>query len=72
MSTNKTHMSDDAFIEARVQFSKNIMGFWQASFTCADGFQYTIADPSSAKNTKSQLKSRLIERVLAQREHPIQ
>ena len=72
MSTNKIQLSNDAFIEAHVQFSKNIMGFWQASFTCADGFQYTVADPSSAKNTKSQLKSRLIERVLAQREHPIQ
>lgn len=74
MSTNKTHTSDDAFIEAHVKFSKNVLGFWQASFTCADGFQYTIADfdPASTKTAKSRLKSDLIARVIAQRKHPIQ
>ena len=60
------------YIVENLKFSKNIMGWWEVSFTCADGFCYSIADGGTGRETKTKLRDEIVDRVLDQFEHPIQ
>ena len=55
-----------------LKFSKNSMGWWEVSFTCADGFRYTMADGGTGRAVKTKLRDEIVDRVLDQFEHPIQ
>lgn len=67
----KNKLTDLEYIMSHIKFDKNIMGWWEASFTFADGYQMTIADGGASKSIKAELKGRLIDRVLRAK-HPIQ
>lgn len=60
------------YIVENLKFSKNSMGWWEVSFTCADGFCYTIANSETGRAVKTKLRDELVNRVLDQFEHPIQ
>lgn len=60
------------YIVENLKFSKNSMGWWEVSFTCADGFCYTIADSGTGRAVKTKLRDEIVNRVLDQFEHPIQ
>lgn len=60
------------YIVENLKFSKNTMGWWEVSFTCADGFCYTIANSETGRAVKIKLRDQIVNRVLDQFEHPIQ
>lgn len=60
------------YIVENLKFSKNSMGWWEVSFTCADGFCYTIANSETGRAVKTKLRDEIVNRVLDQFEHPIQ
>ena len=60
------------YIVENLKFSKNSMGWWEVSFTCADGFCYTIANSDTGRAVKTKLRDQIVDRVLGQFEHPIQ
>lgn len=60
------------YIIENLKFSKNTMGWWEVSFTCADGFCYTIANSETGRAVKIKLRDQIVNRVLDQFEHPIQ
>ena len=60
------------YIVENLKFRKNTMGWWEVSFTCADGFCYTIADSGTGRAVKTKLRDEIVDRVLDQFEHPIQ
>ena len=60
------------YIIENLKFRKNTMGWWEVSFTCADGFCYTIADSGTGRAVKTKLRDEIVDRVLDQFEHPIQ
>ena len=60
------------YIIENLKFSKNTMGWWEVSFTCADGFCYTVADSDTGRAVKIKLRDEIVNRVLGQFEHPIQ
>ena len=60
------------YIVENLKFSKNSMGWWEVSFTCADGFCYTVADSDTGRAVKIKLRDEIVNRVLGQFEHPIQ
>ena len=60
------------YIIENLKFSKNTMGWWEVSFTCADGFRYTVADSDTGRAVKTKLRDEIVDRVLGQFEHPIQ
>ena len=60
------------YIVENLKFSKNAMGWWEVSFTCADGFRYTVADSDTGRAVKTKLRDEIVNRVLDQFEHPIQ
>lgn len=60
------------YIVENLKFSKNTMGWWEVSFTCADGFRFTIADSGTGRAVKTKLRDEIVDRVLDQFEHPIQ
>ena len=64
--------TDTEYIVSNLRFGKNIMGWWEVKFTCADGFCYGISDSCGGRAVKNKLKERILDRVLNQTEHPIQ
>ena len=60
------------YIVENLKFSKNTMGWWEVSFTCADGFCYSISDSGTGRATKTKLRDQIVKQVLDQFEHPIQ
>lgn len=60
------------YIVENLKFSKNSMGWWEVSFTCADGFCYTVANSETGRAVKTKLRDQIVNRVLDQFEHPIQ
>ena len=60
------------YIVEKLKISKNTMGWWEVSFTCADGFCYTVADSDTGRAVKIKLRDEIVDRVLGQFEHPIQ
>ena len=60
------------YIVENLKFRKNTMGWWEVSFTCADGFCYTIANSETGRAVKIKLRDQIVNRVLDQFEHPIQ
>ena len=63
---------DKKYIVENLKFRKNTMGWWEVSFTCADGFCYTVADSDTGRAVKTKLRDEIVNRVLGQFEHPIQ
>ena len=59
-------------IVANLNFSKTTMGWWEVSFTCADGLCYTVADSDSGRAVTIKLPDEIVDRVLGHFEHPIQ
>ena len=64
-------MSDEQFIEAHMNFEKNVNDQWCGRFVCADGYNVSFAAFGSIRSVKSMIKSEVIDRVLACG-HPIQ
>ena len=64
--------TDTEYIVSNLKFCKNTMGLWEVSFICADGYCYSIADSGTGRAVKDRLKSRIVDKVLTQFEHPIQ
>ena len=60
------------YIIENLKFRKNTMGWWEVSFTCADGFCYSMADSGTGRSIKTKLRDEIVNRVLDQFEHPIQ
>ena len=60
------------YIVENLKFCKNTMGWWEVSFTCADGFRYSISDSGTGRATKTKLRDQIVKEVLDQFEHPIQ
>ena len=60
------------YIIENLKFRKNTMGWWEVSFTCADGFCYSISDSGTGRSIKTKLRDEIVNRVLDQFEHPIQ
>ena len=60
------------YIVENLKFCKNTMGWWEVSFTCADGFRYSISDSGTGRATKTKLRDQIVKQVLDQFEHPIQ
>ena len=60
------------YIIENLKFRKNTMGWWEVSFTCADGFCYSISDSGTGRATKTKLRDQIVNQVLDQFEHPIQ
>ena len=60
------------YILENLKFSKNTMGWWEVSFTCADGFCYSIANSETGRAVKTKLRDEIVNSVLDQFEHPIQ
>jgi hypothetical protein len=69
-ATNK--QTDAAYIEANLQFRRNGMGWWEASFCCGDGYSYSVSEGGTGRSVKTNLRNRLLALVLDQDEHPIQ
>ena len=63
-------MSDREYIEKNLKFSKNVMGMWQATFVCADGYCCSVAGSKNAKE-KNALVEPLIRGVISSG-HPVQ
>lgn len=73
MSIQKTQkLSNQEYVNANVKFSRNGMGWWQASFVCADGYQYSVCDSGTGRAVKNNLKNYIVQKVLTQKDHPIQ
>lgn len=69
----KKVLTDEEYIAAHIRYGKSMAGWHEAKFTCADGYQYTVADAgATGRAAKSVLKDRLISRVMGQNKHPIQ
>jgi hypothetical protein len=64
-------MTDKDYIAENITFGRNVMGWWEATFVCADGYQYHTCDKGNSRSIKDVLKSRLIETVMKQNKHPI-
>ena len=64
-------LTHEQFIAKNLKFSRNVMGWWQASFTCADGYQISVSDSGTGRAVKGALKDKLIQAVLS-RSHPVQ
>ena len=60
------------YIVENLKFCKNTMCWWEVSFTCADGFCYSISDSGTGRATKTKLRDQIVKQVLDQFEHPIQ
>ena len=60
------------YIIENLKFRKNTMGWWEVSFTCADGFSYSISDSGTGRSIKTKLRDEIVDKVLGQFEHPIQ
>lgn len=60
------------YIVENLKFCKNTMGWWEVSFTCADGFCYSISDSGTGRAVKTKLRDQIVKEVLDQFEHPIQ
>ena len=60
------------YIVENLKFCKNTMGWWEVSFTCADGFCYSISDSGTGRAVKTKLRDQIVNEVLDQFEHPIQ
>ena len=60
------------YIIENLKFRKNTMGWWEVSFTCADGFSYSISDSGTGRSIKTKLRDEIVNKVLGQFEHPIQ
>ena len=74
MKKQKTvELTNEQFIAAHAKYHKDCGEVWSISFTCADGYCFSIKDYSlSGRNTRKILLSRLTDTVIAQHEHPIQ
>lgn len=68
----KVKLTNEQFVRAHVVFRRNVMGWWQASFTCADGYQYSVSDSGTGRSVKTMLTNRLVSAVLSQAAHPVQ
>lgn len=60
------------YIVKNMVFKKNTMGWWEASFTCADGYRYSVCDSATGRTVKPRLRDHLAKTVMAQADHPIQ
>lgn len=73
MAIQKTQkLSNADYVSANIKFSRNSMGWWQASFVCADGYQYSVCDSGTGRAVKANLKAYIAKKVLMQKDHPIQ
>lgn len=68
----ETKLTNEEFIEKHAVVRKNLIGHWEASFTCADGYSISCSNNAVGRSVKRELKERLIQTVLAQTKHPIQ
>ena len=67
-----TREENKKYIVENLKFRKNTMGWWEVSFTCADGFCYSMANSETGRAVKTKLRDEIVNRVLDQFEHPIQ
>lgn len=67
-----TNLTNEEFVEKNMVMRKNVFDRWEASFTCADGYQISCSGTDTGRTAKKELKERLIQRVLMQFKHPIQ
>lgn len=65
-------LTNHDYIIKNMVFRKNGMGWWEASFTCADGYKYSICDNATGRVVKPRLRDQLLKRVMGQTDHPIQ
>lgn len=65
-------LTNQDYIVKNMVFRKNTMGWWEASFTCADGYRYSICDNATGRAVKPRLRDHLLKRVMGQKDHPIQ
>lgn len=74
MEKQKTaNLTNEQFIAAHARYNKDGEDIWSISFTCADGYCFSIKDYSlSGRNTRKILLSRLTDTLINQHEHPIQ
>lgn len=65
-------LTNEEFVEKHIDMHKNVFGYWEASFTCADGYRISCSYKATGRTVKKELKELLMQSVLTQIEHPIQ
>ena len=45
-------MTDKDYIAENITFGRNVMGWWEATFVCADGYQYHTCDKGNSRSIK--------------------
>ena len=69
----KKPLTNEQYIEAHVNYYKNVNDAWTASFECADGYSYSAAAvPNQPARTAKKQVLEMVKDAVIQGNHPIQ